>query len=90
MKNEERAILAYAQRALQTPELDNDVHFDKGGFQGQTHLRAHRRRGTQGDEPTALACADQQVKSLIRQGYLVQDGLWLTITPAGESALAGA
>lgn len=89
MNDEDRAILAYAKRALDDPGLDDEVQYD-AAFGAECQLRAHLPRGQHGDRPEPLTCERDRVQQLIRLGYLSRRNPYVKITPAGVAALTGA
>ncbi len=81
-----REILEYVNRADESERLEPRIQLQRG--QGtQLHLRAHLRRGDDGERPALLALAYADMQALIDQGYLAYHEPWLTITPAGKAKL---
>ena len=53
----------------------------------QLRLRAHLRRGGDGERPAPLDLAYADMQALVDQGHLAYHEPWLTITPAGKAKL---
>lgn len=81
-----REILEYVNRADESEQLEPRIQVQRG--QGtQLRLRAHLRRGGDGERPAPLDLAYADMQALVDQGHLAYHEPWLTITPAGKAKL---
>ena len=81
-----REILEYVNRADEGEQLEPRIQVQRG--QGtQLRLRAHLRRGGDGERPAPLTLAYADMQALVDQGHLAYHEPWLTITPAGKATL---
>ncbi len=81
-----REILEYVNRADEGEQLEPRIQVQRG--QGtQLQLRAHLRRGGDGERPAPLTLAYADMQALVDQGHLAYHEPWLTITPAGKAKL---
>jgi hypothetical protein len=86
----EEAMLRYAKSALDAPHLESAVEVVWYASPDEVQLRAHCRRRRLDRQPAPHTGPASALHRLITLGYLVYRAPWLTITAAGEVALAQA